>query len=189
MRVRVLVSLAAACCFGLPAVSAAATPCKPLLTDPAGDTQSTDWPGPVHPPLNEAALDILAIDLKSDTRTLTVSVRLAEVDRTPVPHRLLTVLLESGKNLYQAYWYIGADEERFVFTNERGDHDVRGTADAKSGLVRFQVPRTLLPKAVRRVSAEGNSAVIVGDNASGDVYYYDIAGSRRLYTLGTRGCL
>ena len=189
MGTRAAIALVAACCLGLPAATASAAPCKPWVTDAAGDARPSDLPVPAGTPVNEADLDILGIDLSSNAKTLTVTVRLAQVNTKPVPHRLITVLLPSGKDFYQAYWYLGADEERFVFTNLAGDHDVPGTADATTGLVRFQVPRTLLPKKLRRFSAEGDSAVLVGDNSSGDVYYFDSAGSDRLYTLGSPGCL
>lgn len=189
MHFRVAAALAATCCLGLPAAYASAAPCQPWVTDATGDARPSDLPVSVPAPVNEADLDILAIDLSSNAKTLTISVHLAEVNTKPAPHRLITVLLPSGKDFYQAYWYVGTDEQRFVFTNLQGDHDVPGSADTATGLVRFKVPRTLLPRAVKRFSAEGDAAVLVGDNSSGDVYYFDSAGSNRLYTLGTSGCL
>ena len=158
------------------------------MSDSAGDATPHDAQ-PATSPVSVDELDILAVDLSSDSKTLTVTVRMAAIRPTPIPHRLLTVLLPNGNDMYQAYWYLGVDGQRFVFTNGKGDHDVVGSADPTSGLVRFRVPRTLLPRNVHTLSADANMAVLAGTNTSAAVLTFDLAGSNRLHRLGTRGCL
>ncbi len=189
MNIRVGMALLAACCLSLPAASASAAPCKPYVKDAAGDARVTDEPALGAAPLNQADLDILGIDFASNAKTLTVTVRLAQVNTKPAPPRVTEVLMYSGEQAYQAYWYVGADDERFVFTNVKGDHDVPGSADVTTGLVRFQVPRSLLPTRLKRFNAAANTIVLVGNNSNAYGFDFDNAGSRRFYTLGTPGCL
>jgi hypothetical protein len=174
------------------ALATAATTCRPLVTDPAGDAYERDV-GPT--PITQDNLDILAVDLAANSRTMTLTVRMAAVDTTPAPARLIDVILPiAGRpddEVYDAYLYLGPDKTQFTFQDTKGHaSNVPGTLIPASGLIRFHIPRTLIARNVKRfVNIEAWSSVLVGTNEVAEVLDYDSASSKRSYTIGSRGCL
>jgi hypothetical protein len=173
----------------LPPAAAHAGPraCSPLVVDARGDTEAGLAPGAPDRP----DLDLLAVDLgvRGDSLIVTASMA-APSPSVPVPAGLIDITFDIGSTTYNAYKWDGVDGTIYGFNNAAGGHTVTGTSGA-DGVVRINVPRRLIPAASgSKVSdLEAVTYEYLGTNewAYGDSR--DSARTRRIYRLGSRGCL
>lgn len=198
-RPRVAVAVAAvAVLTAAPSAAGSSRPaCTPLVTDDRGDTD-TVVPGP------RPDLDVLAADFATtrDGKTLTISVRLAQLPATPVRSAIYDVFFKAGQLSYLASGYRGLDGDRFRLQSDRptvtGTDDVRpitGSFDLDSSTARFDIPLAELtngkstPRAgevlygITVVTAEsfGTAAVTAGVTVDG-------TSRDNIYRLGAPGC-
>jgi hypothetical protein len=191
MKSRSVAALVLAMGVSLVTPASASSACKPLVTDPAGDANEPDLPVPIY----QRDLDILAVDLTSNVRTLTLTVRMAKVETTPAPSRLIDITLPLSANpdshVYDAYLYVGPDKTQFTFQDDRWHvANVPGTMNVATGTIRFQIPRSLISRGVRRFqNIDAWATLLIGTNENAEGVDFDEARSTRTYALGTRGCL
>ncbi len=185
---RALIALALA--FGVVTAggsSAQVARCTPVAVDPAGDQE----PGVIPGDTNRPDLDLRALDLGGDARTLVVTIKTEGTDTMPLPPRLTDVVFDIKGDTYNAYKYVGPEGTIYGFNNADGSHAITGSTDARTNIVRLRIPVHLLRARAGDlvINVAANTEELLGVNALASGHMRDSAGGRRSYRLGSRGCI